>query len=49
MGRLGVEAIDGRDYPIIMAVTMLSSLVIIFGNLLADIAYVWVDPRIRYE
>ncbi|HML23271.1 MAG TPA: ABC transporter permease [Aggregatilinea sp.] len=49
MGRLGVEAIDGRDYPIIMAVTMLSSLVIILGNLLADIAYVWVDPRIRYE
>ncbi len=49
MGRLGVDAIDGRDYPVIMAVTMLSSLVIVFGNLLADIAYVWVDPRIRYD
>jgi peptide/nickel transport system permease protein len=49
MGRLGVESINGRDYPIIMAVTMLSSLLIILGNLLADIAYAWVDPRIRYE
>jgi peptide/nickel transport system permease protein len=49
MGRLGVESINGRDYPIIMAVTMLSSLLIILGNLLADVAYAWVDPRIRYE
>ena len=49
MGRLGVEAINGRDYPIIMAVTMLSAVLIITGNLLADIAYAWVDPRIRYE
>jgi peptide/nickel transport system permease protein len=48
MGRLGVESINGRDYPIIMAVTMLSSLLIILGNLLADVAYAWVDPRIRY-
>jgi len=49
MGRLGVESINGRDYPIIMAVTMLSALLIVFGNLLADIAYAWVDPRIRYD
>jgi len=49
MGRLGVESIDGRDYPVIMAVTMLSSLLIIGGNLVADIAYVWADPRIHYE
>jgi peptide/nickel transport system permease protein len=49
MGRLGVEAINGRDYPIIMAVTMLSALLIVTGNLLADIAYAWADPRIRYD
>jgi peptide/nickel transport system permease protein len=49
MGRLGVDAINGRDYPIIMAVTMLSALLIVGGNLLADIAYAWVDPRIRYD
>ncbi len=49
MGRLGVNAVTGRDYPIIMAVTMLSSVLIILGNLFTDIAYAWVDPRIRYE
>jgi peptide/nickel transport system permease protein len=49
IGRLGVEAVTGRDYPVIMAVTMMSALLIVVGNLLADIAYAWVDPRIRYE
>ncbi len=49
MGRLGVEAVNGRDYPVIMAVTMLSAVLIILGNLFADIAYAWVDPRIHYE
>jgi peptide/nickel transport system permease protein len=32
-----------------MAVTLMSALLIIIGNLLADLAYAWVDPRIRYE
>lgn len=49
IGRLGVTAVSGRDYPVIMAVTMLSALLIVFGNLLADLAYAWVDPRIRYD
>ena len=49
MGRLGVESINGRDYPIIMAVTMLSALLIVLGNLAADVAYAFVDPRIRYD
>ncbi|MAS36352.1 MAG: diguanylate cyclase [Anaerolineaceae bacterium] len=49
IGRLGVEAVSGRDYPVIMAVTMLSALLIIISSLLADITYAWADPRIRYE
>ncbi len=49
IGRLGVDAVTGRDYPVIMAVTMLSALMIVIGNLLADLAYAWVDPRIRYD
>ncbi|HIQ05153.1 MAG TPA: ABC transporter permease [Anaerolineae bacterium] len=49
MGRLGVNAIMARDYPLIMGVTMMSSVLVIFGNLLADIAYAWADPRIRYQ
>lgn len=49
IGRLGVDAVGGRDYPVIMAVTMMAALMIVVGNLLADLAYAWVDPRIRYE
>lgn len=48
IGRLGVDAVSGRDYPVIMAVTMLSALLIVISSLLADIAYAWADPRIRY-
>jgi peptide/nickel transport system permease protein len=49
MGRLGVEAALARDYPVVMAVTMFSSVLLIIGNLLADITYALVDPRIRYD
>src|SRR5690606_28841817 len=49
MGTLGVNAVSGRDYPVIMAVTLLSALLILVGNLLTDLAYAWADPRIRYE
>ncbi|WPC42990.1 ABC transporter permease [Clostridium sp. JS66] len=47
MGRLGITSIFKFDYPIIMAITMFSSLLLIIGNLLADILYGIVDPRIR--
>jgi peptide/nickel transport system permease protein len=49
MGRLGVEAILSRDYPVVMAVVILSSLFIILGNFLADLAYGFVNPRLRAE
>ncbi len=49
MGRLGITAIQNRDYPIVMGVTMLSALLVVMGNLIADITYVIVDPRIRYK
>jgi len=49
LGRLGVDAVNGRDYPVIMAVTMLSAILIIVGNLVADVACAWADPRIRYD
>lgn len=48
MGRLGVMAIFQRNYPLIMGIVVLSSLLIILGNLFADIGYALVDPRIRY-
>jgi peptide/nickel transport system permease protein len=49
VGLLGVNSALKRDFPMIMAVTMMSALFIVLGNLLADIAYHWVDPRIRYD
>jgi peptide/nickel transport system permease protein len=47
MGRVTVEAIFSRDYPLIIANTLLGGIMVIAGNLLADILYVWADPRIR--
>jgi peptide/nickel transport system permease protein len=47
MGRLGVQSILQRDYPIVMGVTMLSALLVVVGNLLADFLYALVDPRIQ--
>ena len=47
MGQLGVNAIFGYDYPVVMGITMISSLMLIVGNLLADILYQLVDPRIK--
>jgi peptide/nickel transport system permease protein len=46
MAQFGFEAILKRDYPVIMGVTIFSSLFIIFGNLLADLAYVVVNPQV---
>jgi peptide/nickel transport system permease protein len=46
MAQFGFEAILNRDYPVIMGVTLFSSLFIIFGNLLADLAYIVVNPRV---
>jgi peptide/nickel transport system permease protein len=47
MGQLGVNAIFGYDYPVVMGITIFSSLMLILGNLLADILYQLVDPRIK--
>jgi peptide/nickel transport system permease protein len=49
MGRLAIEAFFKRDYPLLMALIMLPSFLVILGNLLADIAYGLVDPRVRYD
>ncbi|HWV23776.1 MAG TPA: ABC transporter permease [Thermomicrobiales bacterium] len=48
MGRLAVEAAFKRDYPTVMALTVIFSFLVIVGNLLADIAYAYIDPRVRY-
>jgi peptide/nickel transport system permease protein len=49
MGRLAVTAAFRRDYPTVMALTVLVATLVIVGNLLADIAYGYADPRVRYD
>ncbi|HEY4440453.1 MAG TPA: ABC transporter permease, partial [Candidatus Elarobacter sp.] len=49
MGYLGLNAVFQRDYPTVMGITIISAVFVIAGNLLADIGYALVDPRVHYE
>lgn len=49
LGTLFLNAIGNRDYPVIMGINLLLGFFILLGNLLADILYAIVDPRIRYD
>lgn len=49
MGRLGVQAALGRDYPLVMAITLFISAAVVLVNILVDLAYLWLDPRVRLE
>lgn len=49
LGTLFLDAIINRDYPIVMALALIFGIFILVGNLLADIFYSVVDPRIRYD
>jgi peptide/nickel transport system permease protein len=49
VGRLLTESLSARDYPVLMASFMIMSLLAIGGNLIADVCYSFVDPRIRLE
>ncbi len=48
LGRLMAEAVIGRDFPVIQAAVLLVAVVVLLVNLLVDITYAVVDPRIRY-
>ena len=48
IGRLAFEAVQWRDYPVIQGVVLLVSTIILAGNLMVDILYAYIDPRIRY-
>jgi len=47
IGRLAIEAAFQRDYPLIMGITLLVSALVVAANLLTDLAYVYLDPRVR--
>jgi peptide/nickel transport system permease protein len=49
MGKTIVDAIFQRDYPVVMATTFIFAVFVVVANLIADVLYAFVDPRIRYE
>ncbi|MGY8777456.1 MAG: ABC transporter permease [Longimicrobiales bacterium] len=49
VGRMFVQAMFARDYPLLMGILMLGSVMVVFFNLIADLVYGVLDPRIRYE
>ena len=49
VGRLAVDAANTKDFPVVQAVVITFCMVYIVANLLVDIAYAYVDPRIRYN
>ncbi|MCH6264704.1 MULTISPECIES: ABC transporter permease [Neobacillus] len=49
MGQLTIQSIMSRDYPTLMALNLLTAFMVLFANLLTDIVYSFVDPRIKYK
>ncbi|WP_028593736.1 nickel ABC transporter permease [Paenibacillus assamensis] len=49
LGEMVIDAIFNRDYPVIQAYVMISGCLIVMVNLLIDLCYTWIDPRIRYR
>ena len=49
MGKFFVESINNRDYPLIMGVTVFYSALLVLMNLVVDLLYGIIDPRIKYE
>ena len=49
MGRLSISALTQRDYPIIAAINLMMSVIVVFLNLIVDLSYAWLDPRVQYK
>jgi microcin C transport system permease protein len=49
MGLLGYESIVDRDYPVVMGILVISSLLFMVGNILSDLCVAVVDPRVRFK
>jgi peptide/nickel transport system permease protein len=49
IGRLFIQSMYARDYPILMGILMIGSFMVVFFNLIADLVYAWLDPRISYQ
>ena len=43
-----VEAINRRDFPIVQGIVLIFAAIVLIANLIVDILYAWLDPRVRY-
>jgi microcin C transport system permease protein len=49
MGLLGYEAIIERDYPVVLGILVISSLLMMIGNILSDACVALIDPRVKFQ
>jgi peptide/nickel transport system permease protein len=49
MGRLFINALTQSDLALLMGYLLLFSFLVVFSNLLADVVYAWLDPRVKYD
>jgi len=49
LGRLYIDGAQSRDYPLVMGMALITSAMVLLANLITDITYAFVDPRIRYD
>ncbi|MBI4217089.1 MAG: ABC transporter permease [Chloroflexi bacterium] len=49
LGRISFNAVFAQDYPVVVAVTLIGALVVLLVNLITDVLYTYLDPRIRYD
>jgi peptide/nickel transport system permease protein len=49
MGQLLIQSITARDYPVVQAITLISAFLVVLVNLMVDISYSFLDPRVTYE
>ena len=49
MGRVFIQALNQRDYPVISAINTIIAALVLLSNIIVDISYAWLDPRIRYR
>ena len=49
IGRLVTQAVQNQDYQVVQAVTLIIAIMVVISNLIVDVSYGWLDPRIRYD
>jgi peptide/nickel transport system permease protein len=49
LGRLAITSVLARDYPMVQGVVLIAAGVFVVANLLVDVLYVYLDPRVRYQ